>query len=165
MSLLARIKMLEPTETWPRLQQAANERYWDGLALVTGFDTRRLGAVYLLGYVAEMLLKVAFFRRTALPDTADIAPALNKAKQHAAWHKKKNLHAVEAWADLLIAERANRGDPLDPALAGSLRFHAATIAGNWSESLRYKESDALESEFATVYESVEWLRRNCNIIR
>jgi len=50
MSLLARINMLEPIETWASLQQAANERYWDGLDLVTGSEARRLGAVYLLGY-------------------------------------------------------------------------------------------------------------------
>jgi len=112
-----------------------------------------------------MLLKVAFFRAGALPQTMDIAPHLKKAKLHSAWQKKhKNLHAVEAWAELLIAERASHGDPLDPATAGLLSFHAAAVASNWSESLRYKHSDALESELMTVYDSVEWLRQNCTVL-
>src|SRR5437867_10424866 len=47
-------------ETVDEFDLAAEERYWDGCQLVTG--GHELAGIYLLGYVAELILKHACFR-------------------------------------------------------------------------------------------------------
>lgn len=63
------------------MEAAAEQRYWEGVELLV---QGRSGGVYILGYAAEMWLKLAFFRRQgALP--SDVAkPWLGPAKAHAA---------------------------------------------------------------------------------
>lgn len=67
MSFQTRLSLLEPAETWPSLHSSAQERFWDGIELATTPDARRTAAIYMLGYVVEILLKVAFFRVRGLP--------------------------------------------------------------------------------------------------
>ena len=51
---------LQPTlETIQEFELAAEERYWAGLELMTRGDA--LTDIYILGYVAEMLLKNSYF--------------------------------------------------------------------------------------------------------
>ena len=51
---------LQPTlETIQEFELAAEERYWAGLELMTRGDA--LTGIYILGYVAEMLLKNSYF--------------------------------------------------------------------------------------------------------
>lgn len=161
MSLLARLSLLEPTETWPRLHSTAMERYWDGLALATGQEGRRLGAIYLLGYVAEIVLKVAFFRVCGLPPYQ--AVSLKMATTHASW-RGLSLHDVNAWAALLIEERRLRGRPFEPVFASQLKRHVMLVTANWREALRYRHSAASEMELVEVFQGVDWLLGNSNAL-
>jgi len=161
MSLLARLSLLEPMETWPRLHSAAIERYWDGLALAMAQEGRRLGAIYLLGYVAEIVLKVAFFRVCGFPPYQ--AVSLRMATAHASW-RGFSLHDVNAWATLLIEERRLRGRPFDPVFASQLKWHVMVVAANWREALRYRHSAASETELAEVFQGVDWLLANSNLL-
>ncbi len=61
------------------------------LAVAMGDSGHETGAVYLLGYVAEMLLKTAYFRIISVPTGQNIAPHLQGARSHASW-RGGNLH-------------------------------------------------------------------------
>ena len=59
MSFQSRLANLEPVETCATLESAAWERYWDGFDLATSSTAGRYtGALYLLGYVVEIVLKI-----------------------------------------------------------------------------------------------------------
>ena len=83
------------------MERAAEQRFWDGLALAMGDAGHETGAVYLLGYVAEMFLKTACFRFVSVPAGQDIAPVLCAVRNHALW-TGRNLHDLRSWIDFLI---------------------------------------------------------------
>jgi hypothetical protein len=162
MALLARLQALEPNETWPGLEMAARERYWDGVDLATSPASRRTAAIYLLGYVAEMLLKVAFYRVSGVPPGQHVVPAM--IKNHSAWKGKKNRHDLENLVDLLSAERASKGLHLDPGFAAQLNDCIQTLAGHWRETLRYRHTPATQTELVEVYQNVDWLFANATLL-
>jgi hypothetical protein len=89
MSFVARVQSIEAWDTWRGMESAADERFWDGVSLAKGDQPRRAGAIYLLGYVAEMVLKVAYFRFTGIPPSSDLGARrgpLDQARQHTHWH-------------------------------------------------------------------------------
>src|SRR5205085_11501029 len=49
-------------KTWPELEEAAEQRFWDGFVLAAGSEPRPTGAIYVLGYVAELVLLVMWCR-------------------------------------------------------------------------------------------------------
>lgn len=49
-------------ETIGGFETAAEERYWDGIEMLTSPGPHRAAGIYLIGYAAEMLLKTASFR-------------------------------------------------------------------------------------------------------
>jgi len=159
MSLQARLRVLEPTETWPSLYNAARERFWDGVDLATSLEARRTGAIYLLGYVAEMLLKVAFYRRMGYLATDRVDR--NAIKNHAAWGRW-NLHSISGLVDLLIEVRQRQHQAFDPVFAGDLRLRVQTVALHWQETLRYKHTPADEAELTEVFRHVDWLLTNAD---
>lgn len=159
MSFQDRLVKLEPTETCETLESAAWQRYWDGFELATQqTQDRTTGALYLLGYVVEFVLKVGFFRIIGIP--AGTPVQLQAIKAHAKWTKNRNLHDVVAIARVLVAERAYCGRPFDPVFAGILDRHVQTLATHWNESVRYRATQALPEEIAEVYKSAEWILAN-----
>jgi hypothetical protein len=116
----------------------------------------------MLGYVAEILLKVAFFRVRQWPVTDAIS--LQAIRTHAAW-SGVNLHDVTGLATVLIAERHATGDPFDPVFAGELIRRAATLDLHWRESLRYRSTQPSAGEIADTYESVEWIMNSRDELR
>jgi hypothetical protein len=150
---------LEPAETCETLESAAWERYWDGFELATQqTQDRPTGALYLLGYVVEVVLKVGFFRTTQIPPGTRVD--LRSIRSHQAWTQNTNLHDVVALARVLVAERDVRRRPFDPVFAGLLDRHVQTLATHWNESVRYRATQALPEEIAEVYESAEWILAN-----
>lgn len=161
MPLLKRLQQLEPIETRRTMEWAAEERFYDGLDLATGREGRRMGAIYLFGYVAEMLLKAASAREGGLGETDNIVENwLCQARKHAQWTKGANLHDLVSWLTLLLHQRKARGVPLDSAFAGNLQKHILTLASHWQETLRYKYTGAEEAELDEVFQSVDWLVAN-----
>jgi hypothetical protein len=161
MSFQSRLQVLEPVETWPSLHSAAQERYWDGVDLATSPETRGTAAIYLLGYVAEILLKVAFFRVIRCPPGQ--AVDLRTITTHGAW-TRANLHNLVGLADLLIAERCIQNRAFDPVFAGQLKTSVLTVANHWRETLRYRYTPAVEPELVEVYQNVDWLRTNATLL-
>lgn len=64
-------------ETILEFQAAAEDRYWEAISLMT--DGHLAGGIYLAGYVAEMLLKSAYFSVRGEALTAQIWPLLAPA--------------------------------------------------------------------------------------
>jgi hypothetical protein len=160
MSFQRRLANLEPVETCATLESAAWERYWDGFDLATSSAAGRYtGALYLLGYVVEIILKIGFFRTIGTPPSDCVQ--LRDIKDHPAWARRnQNLHDIAALARVLIAERAARGKAYDPVFAGVLDQHVQTLVAHWREVVRYRHTPALETEFAEVYQSTEWILCN-----
>jgi len=163
MGFLNRITALEPFESCPRLLQAAVERFWDGFDLATGTAQRYTGAVYILGYVVEMLLKVGFFRISGIPDNVDVKPYLGTARTHTSW-TGRNYHDLQAWCNLLIDARLRRGVQFDPVFAGELTRRVMAVGLHWREDLRYKQSPANDAEVSDVLENADWVLSNCILL-
>jgi hypothetical protein len=155
MSLLSRLPV---AETWPEIELAAEDRFWDGYALGASGDDRALGAVYLFGYLAEMLLKVAFFRARGVARHSDTAPERHAARTLAATYgRPRNYHDLKYWTFALERMRSANGRPLNAAFAGALTLRVSTLAYHWAESLRYRSVRPTESELHEVVDSVEWI--------
>ena len=150
---------MEPVETWPSMERAAEQRFLDGLALATGDPGREAGAIYLLGYVAEMLIKTAHFRTIGVPANQDIAPVLRAVRNHSLW-TGRNLHDLRSWIDFLIDVRQLQGKPISPPTAGIIRQQVLTVDAHWRETLRYTSQTATAVELNEVFDSVEWLHDN-----
>jgi len=78
--MLRRLLQSHP-ETVQDLDLAAEERYWEGLELMA--DGHTGAGIYLMGYAAEMKLKVAYSRLQGASPGADarsyIVPARRRA--------------------------------------------------------------------------------------
>lgn len=162
MSLISRISGFD---TWAELERAAEERYWDGMALATDPEGRHCGAVYLWGYVAEMLLKVAYYRfRNKVKPTDDVQAELvgipARAKLLGLRWPARNLHRLNSLALLLIEERKIESNPMDPYVAAQLQGHVNLLMGHWTEILRYKDEKATPFESSEVLNSIDWLWSN-----
>lgn len=165
MSFQNRLAILEPVETCETMEFAAWERYWDGFELATSStDGRNTGALYLLGYVAEIILKIGFFRTIGTPPGTHVYPLRKAITTHAAWTGNSNLHDIASLTRVLIAERAVRGKAFDPVFAGVLDRHAQTLVSHWREVVRYRYTLASGDELAEVFRSVEWILSNREIL-
>ena len=95
-------------------EEAAEARYLEGLELIQrGYSG---GGVYLLGYVAEILLKAAFFRIRGYAIDRTIS-AEDRSKEKTGVSKG---HDVLEWAKGIVALRRN----LDRDLKDRLMKHA-----------------------------------------
>lgn len=163
MPLVARL----PTfDTIRRFRAAATKRYREGCALAACEE--RLGALYLLGYSAEMLIKAAYFRHIGKgPDDpirdGDRGSAHIRAKQFGV-SPKRNFHDIRWWLDLLIQSRRSSPRPYEVQLASQLTKHGRIVDENWRETLRYRTNRPRERELAGVTESVQWLLRHYRVL-
>jgi hypothetical protein len=118
-------------------------------------------AVYLWGYVAEMTLKAAWFQligfRPDQPITVrDMHSARGLAGQYGiSW--PGNLHALDAWARLLVEHRIRLGSGYSPRFCNEVLVHSRRVYARWRETLRYKKNRAYPAEARTVAQSAQWL--------
>lgn len=144
-----------------RFRAAARMRYQEGLRLAN--NERLLGSVYLWGYVAEMLLKGAYFRLVGFGDNdviqvADMYVARNRALNVFGVSWPGNLHDLSGWSALLIEEHDLLGRPLRADLRMNLNAHISRVNVNWREDLRYHPNRPSRREFERVLDAVTWLR-------
>ncbi len=144
---------------------AATERYVDAMALAQA--GRRTGAVYLYGYVVEMLLKVAYFRVLGFGD----ADPINRSAMQAAVGESpastarvlglngtRNLHNIDAWSELLVTFRRAKGLLYpDPGVSHLLITNVSRVGELWAETVRYHKNTAYGHELARVENACQWL--------
>lgn len=151
------------SETLQDYELARQERLWDGMSLWV--SARSHGGIYMLGYHAEMSLKLAYFRWQGL----HIATVIDRARLDTAKAKGRLLgvttpilgfHSLQFWRDLLKAERAAASKPLDPQLAADLHVHVDAIQTRWAVEMRYRAPASSAADLEMVAAAVDWLDRN-----
>jgi hypothetical protein len=143
-----------------RFRAAAHDRYNEAIRLAAAHD--RLAAIYLAGYVAEMCLKAAYFQAIGFSETQmirfqDLQNARNVAinSLQLGWHGR-NLHDLESWGNLLIAERQRRGMRYPPNFVRSLNARIRSVRMNWAPELRYQVNRPHRAEVRIVIEASTW---------
>lgn len=143
---------------------AALQRSLDAIALEAA--GRRSGAIYLWGYVAEMILKAAYFDvnrsrvdRFPVSQPIEMSDLRTALATHAGVANPRNLHHLALWDDALVNRRA--GTPVlnyaDPAFGNLVRAKAQKLYGLWSVELRYHRNIAYPHEITQAREAAEWL--------
>ncbi len=135
---------------------AAGERLADAECLRD--SARFAGALYLLGYVAEMQLKAALWRLLKLPETADWRELAGRARAVAGHSlgvvEADGGHSLKYWMLVLIV--LLRRDPkagtreLAKAMAGRVQ----RIHDDWTVELRYSALDVDEFSVQRVHGDV-----------
>lgn len=145
-------------ETLSELRLAAEARYWDGLELLTAgrFD----GGIYLLGYAAEMHLKVPYFRSVGLgpADPISLGPVRKRAARLGVSAPLESYHNPEFWCDLLLRLRSSQGRPVSARVEQQLWEHASRVYSQWCVDMRYRGQRATIVEAETLHQSVVWIR-------
>lgn len=145
------------------MKSAAEQRYWDSLALALTGGGSETGALYLTGYAAEMLMKCAYFQIIGVPVSQDIAPHLQGARTHAFW-RGGNLHTLKSWFWLVNDVRFVRGIPWSAASAATIERYVLMVDTHWRESLRYTAVSATEAELNQAFIGVDWLLTNYDLL-
>lgn len=143
---------------------AAEERLEEGRFLVVnGYFA---AGVYLLGYVAETLLKTAYVR-VAHPRARpgyNLGAALREAHIVGGvllpYTDPDGFHSIRFWAMLL--EGVRRGQEREMAAVLRLPFEAHTeyLHRYWKVDMRYLPGDVRPAEAVQYESSVLWLRTN-----
>jgi hypothetical protein len=136
---------------------------WDGVAL---WSTQRVpGAIYLLGYHAEMTLKCAYFRLRGEPanflvDRKVLNTTAARARALGVGTRDENFHSLLFWRDTLRAERRARGRPLQNQLDQELHHHVDVVHGRWRVEMRYRPTNLALHDLELSMAAVDWLDRN-----
>ena len=143
-------------------QEAAEERFIDAQDLLArGNGT---GALYLCGYVAEMLLKSSVFLTDGAKPAEQVYPRLAPVKN---WARRflphvpfTSYHSLLFWSEVLLRKRLDVGNELSPALSGSLRSVARRMHDAWTIELRYFGFQVDVADAKSFLEDVAWIRKN-----
>jgi len=147
-------------ESIRNFEHAAVERVADAAALRN--TDRRLAALYLSGYAAEMILKAAYFRVVGVPAMAVISPQTRRLAmaqmQQLTPIQTWNQHHIAGWAELLVAVRANPplNQPLTQQLESEVLTRGHRVYGLWREVLRYHTNTPYQHEAESVYGDASW---------
>jgi hypothetical protein len=164
--------LLSPfNETLQDMESAADDRFWEGLELAT--QGRLLGALYVWGYVAEMLLKVGAFRVDGASPGEMVGPRLGPAKVYGKARFShigyESGHSVEFWAAFLREKRVDAGRPFSAVAWSDLALRASNIHARWLVSLRYRSltlpplaTSAIDFQAETLQmsEDIGWILNN-----
>lgn len=147
-------------ETVQDLELASEDRLWEGLELLASGQTA--GGMYLLGYVAEMVLKNACFlfegARPSDPISARLGPMRAFGKSHFPTIDRENYHSLVFWYHALLHKRNLAGRSLPSPTARQLGRRVASIHSMWVVAMRYYPAALLlPSHAATIYNDVIWL--------
>jgi hypothetical protein len=149
-------------ETVQELALAATQRYYEALELLVRGQAG--GGVYLMGYVAEILLKSAYFMATGARPADAVQPRLGPARaagrQLVPHVDPEHYHSVAFWAQLLLAIRHRANRPLSPEIEPAFRQRTRRLYQNWWVAMRYHRDESLPVEVRSVLDDVDWLRAN-----
>jgi hypothetical protein len=141
---------------------AAEYRFLEGLELAT--RNHHFAGIYLLGYAAEMYLKIAAFRFDGASPSTLVYPQLQPVRR---WmllrHPKvehEGFHSLRFWLQYLRSRRQVRGQALDRNFDGALVHHVNRIYSIWWVEMRYRPDRADIMTVNRMFNDVSWLRRN-----
>lgn len=143
---------------------AGEGRFQD--AIILAKKGRRLAAMYLLGYVAEAVLKCAVYRLLgyAPNDLVRLGSGGTDDPRGIAHGVlgipplPRGLHNPDLWARIIVQLRRSLNLPHAPDLCDGLRDKAEQIDSNWRVSLRYNRERTMPSDFRALWKDVVWVR-------
>ncbi len=151
-------------ETIQELELAAQERYLEALELLaSGYPD---GAVNLLGYVAEMLLKEVYSLSTGARPGDLVGPRLGPARTagqnlpRLRGVKHEHYHSLRFWALLIVETRRTCSRRLPADTEARLHQRTRRLYQNWSIEMRYRRGLVTHREAQSVLEDVTWLLDN-----
>jgi hypothetical protein len=159
-----RRRLQSKPETISDFYLAADQKYWEGMEL--GTAGRFAAGIYLLGYAAEMHLKVAAFRFDGA-NTGDLVsvrlgPARSWMLRQSASVNHEGYHSLMFWMEYVRRRRAASGQSLSKTMDGLLAHHVARIYSLWWVEMRYRPDEASAGELERLLKDVSWVRENQN---
>ena len=148
--------------TLSRLEKAAKDRFREADWLRKG--DHRLTAIYLYGYVVEIVLGSAYFRMkgfgaTTPIKTSELRKAIDRAKSKSMMEDRS--HPIDGRIELIISEKEGLyGPPYEKRLIRRARSLGLDVRENWGPRLRYRTIDPNEEQVVTVRDSAEWFLVN-----
>jgi hypothetical protein len=148
-------------------ERAADQRYAEATFLAAN-GLHVGGAVYLFGYVAEMVLKSATFRflkggKATDPISEGERKAVEKMiktdlKPHPNYNQLiQGPHNFLSWANWLVLVSGTR---YSPQLGSDIISNAENVFNHWDPNMRYHELSVTPAGLAVVQTSTDWLRAN-----
>jgi hypothetical protein len=144
-------------------EQARSDRLWDGTSLWS--MNRDPGAVYVLGYAAEITVKCAYFRVSGFTIVqpighAELKTAQAKAQTLNLTTPREAFHSIRFWADLLIEYRRAAARPLAGATEASLKAAVDAVYDCWWIEMRYKRAYSSRTDLERLAAAVDWIDNN-----
>lgn len=142
-------------------ERAYAARYREGQVLATSGELS--GAIYLWGYVVEMILKAAYFKSCCKSPTDPIANAdFQMARNNASNYGITclNLHDLNFWAELLVAHHVAIAIPYVPVFGQAIAIHAAEMKQQWDVVMRYHRTAPSNSDYQAARYAVAWFVYN-----
>lgn len=156
MSLVSRIG----PDTIDELERAAPRRFAEADALRRG--KRWIGAIYLYGYVAEMVLGAAHFKLLGYSPAQEIEfdrrrQLVQAAKKLSGMTIEAKPHPVDGLAQLLVVEKKRLAPPgHEPELENMIRLQSSLIRDYWSIKLRYRDMIASADDARVMRSAAKW---------
>jgi hypothetical protein len=149
-------------ETVSDFHIASSEKFREGLLLLSaGYPG---AGIYLMGYAAEMSLKLSAFIFDGASPADPVFPKLAAAKSWAVNHgisdPPEGYHSLNFWTAYLRRRRLSAGRRLPSDLDGALIRHADRIYSGWWIEMRYRPDAATVLDGERVSKSVTWIVRH-----
>lgn len=155
-----RLILASAIESLQELELAAGDRYWEGVELLAA--GRFGGGIYVLGYVAEIYLKLACFRLERVRPTDPVGPFFGPARTwmnlRCAGVDRESYHSLLFWLTYLRDKRRFQGRALTGPLDWELVRRARRLYRRWWVEMRYRRDRAQPIDGQIVYDDVTWFR-------
>lgn len=158
-----RSQILHVPETLADMDQACELRWREGDRLYASEDYN--GAVYLLGYVIEIRLKLAAFRllRAGNLDPVHIQRRRINAwmRRHAPHIAEESGHSVLYWANFIQLYRASIHLPVSRDAFRGLRRHVLSYVHNeWKVEMRYRDAARKSDDAWKMWTAAWWIEEH-----
>lgn len=149
------------------MERAIESRYFEATRLIVSSDhTHSWGGTYLLGYVGEMVLKMAYFKLKSCQPADDAWAILRTQAQKDATEfgivnreRDFDFHSLVHLMDLVLMTRRALGMSCFNRISSSdLATAVVRLNSIWKVSMRYYGSVPLAIEVQEAYEDASWLR-------
>ncbi len=141
-------------------EAAAENKYEAGFNLMASPQSG--DGVYLMGYVAELLLKSAYFRLRGFSSQQNIemSDLRDAVQRHHLSLPSDRFHDLERWGQLVLRERV-LAYLTNPSMEHDLQATVTRLNTNWSVKMRYLDLQGVDKQdVEDVLDDVIWIKTN-----
>lgn len=154
-----RYRLESHPETILDLARASRARYEEGLSFIS--QGKPWIGIYIAGYSAEMILKIAYFLAKGAQWSSPVKPELDSTLREARFlgvlYPPQGFHNTLFWMDLLIAKLNHQGHRLTGDFESDLRTRTDILYDIWCISMRYRREEPMEEEVNAFIWALSWL--------